>query len=56
MTTLKCRECGKHWSEGPTRDYREDCVCRRCLQGAIQAYQEGPTPENLEKLFTVAKT
>jgi len=32
MTTFKCRTCGGHWSEGPTRDHRTDAACRHCLQ------------------------
>lgn len=31
MTTLKCRTCGAHWTEGPTRDMRYDEDCRKCM-------------------------
>ncbi len=31
MTSFKCRECDNHWNEGPTRDHRQDQLCRECL-------------------------
>lgn len=31
MTTFDCRSCGGHWNEGPTRNHRYDCLCRKCL-------------------------
>lgn len=39
MTNFKCRDCGIRWSEGPTRDYKEGEVCRKCLQQGILDYQ-----------------
>lgn len=35
MTNFKCPKCESHWIEGPTRDCREDAVCRKCLQGVV---------------------
>ncbi len=35
MTNFKCPKCDSHWTEGPTRDYREDAICRKCLQGGV---------------------
>jgi len=35
MTTFKCRACGGHWSEGPTRDHREDQACRYCMEDLL---------------------
>jgi hypothetical protein len=41
MTTFKCCECGKHWTEGATRDYCETELCRECVAlSAVNAYQE----------------
>lgn len=31
MTTFKCRTCGNHWFEGPTRDYNPNEQCRSCV-------------------------
>ena len=40
MTTFKCRECGNHWGEGPTRDHREDQLCRQCLTHKLKIAKE----------------
>ena len=31
MISFKCRECGNHWAEGPTRDHNTTQLCRECL-------------------------
>ena len=36
MTDFKCRECGSHWTEHPTRDYRVDQLCRECLKHKLK--------------------
>ncbi len=32
MTTFGCPECGRNWQEGPTRDYTEYYMCRKCIE------------------------
>lgn len=46
MTTFKCAsfECDSQWTEGPTRDYCETELCRKCLQ-AILDEKPGSLPE-----------
>jgi hypothetical protein len=31
MTTYKCNKCGAWWSQGPTRDVKENVPCAECL-------------------------
>lgn len=41
MTTYRCRVCGIHWNEGPTRDHSEGELCRFCLCEELTGYRTG---------------
>lgn len=47
MTTFGCPECGRNWQEGPTRDYTENYLCRKCTEALARRAGEA-----LEKLTT----
>jgi predicted nucleic acid-binding Zn-ribbon protein len=36
MTSFKCKACGDQWTEGVTRDHREDQECRNCSRGRAE--------------------
>lgn len=45
MTSFKCRRCGNNWQEGPTRDHREDELCRFCLCQELTGYRTQADPD-----------
>ena len=64
MTSFKCRECDNHWTEGMTRNHREDQLCRECLKHKLKvvyadtqrAKKEGTDEACRQALLTIHLT